>query len=681
MIAVGKSRLAEQLAQALSGSFEQGALVVALAAVNDVAVIPVLIAEALGESLEGAQAPADQLTALLAGRRLLLALDNFEQFLNLEQGDAAVRLIEQLLAYTDVSLLITSRERLRLSAESVFELDGLSIPPPEQVALLKAEQLADFDAIMLFLERARQTDRQFTLNPANMGHVAQICTLLQGMPLGIELAAAWVRTLSPAEIADEMARSIDFLTLANRNVPARHHSMRAVFDHSWQLLGTEERRALARLSVFRGSLDREAAGAVADISLPILAALVDKSLVRSSADTTGPQRAYRYSLHELLRQYLADRLEEAGDVSQIRQRHARHYTRLAEQAAAHLLPNESRVYRSMLEENYGNLLAALHWCLDDGNDPELGLRLAGALGRFWYFSEQWREGTEWLRRALRHPSADDAARATALTRRAELSAALSEFSSAAADFQESIALWRQANQPDSLAWALFQAGGLFTNIGETDRALAYFAESLELYRVLGERVQIAMVQMHRGAAVVTNADYDAAAEMLEESVPIFRESRSEGSLAVALNLLGRTMLGQGHTERAIELFNEALSISQHRKSREGIAWGYLNLGLAHMIRGHSRKHAVASAPRYRKRRSSNGAPACWPRSKAWGSCSPPKAPLHPLRACCRPPSTCVRRSVRVSLHRNSNCVQEHSSRPVPCSARLNGRRPGARASG
>jgi tetratricopeptide (TPR) repeat protein len=247
------------------------------------------------------------------------------------------------------------------------------------------------------------------------------------------------------------------------------------------------------------------------------------------------------------------------------------------------LPGESRAYRTALEREHGNLLAALHWCILEHGDTDLGLRLAAAMGRFWYLSEQWREGAEWLQRALNASSAGGLMRAQALVRRAELYTALSEHARAHADFQEGIALLRQADQPSQLAWALFQAGALCSHTGDDARALVYFDESLELYRTLDEQLQIAMVQIHRGSAAVTIAQYASAAETLEESLPIFRAVGNEGSLAVALNLLGRAVLGQGDPQRAILLFNDALSISQRRNSREGMAWGHLNLGLAFMV--------------------------------------------------------------------------------------------------
>jgi len=584
---MGKSRLALQMAHDLAADFQHGALWVALAPVDQAEAIPQLLAETLGVTPDGALSPAAQIDALIAGRELLVVLDNFEHLLDNRDGDKAVTLLEQMLRHNErVHVIITTRERLRLSAEHVFELDGLSAPAPAQLATLSLDDLANYDAVMLFLERARQVDRQFTLNSANFRAVAEVCALLRGMPLAIELAASWVRLLNPAEIVGEITQSIDFLAMADRTMAPRHRSMRAVFDHSWRLLQPEERTALARLAIFRGGFERDAAQAVAGLELPMLAALVDKSLVRSIATDAAPH-TNRYDLHELLRQYLTDKLADAGEEQSIAARHAQHYTRLAERIAPHLTQSESRRWVTQLEGEQGNLNAALHWCLETGSDVALGVRLAASLGRYWYLSDQWREGRAWLTQALSFAEPDSLARAHIVARLAEICISLSDHAAAQRHIDQAIALWRQLDEREQLAWTLFQAGSLATAIGDETAAENCFAESLALYRAVGNQQRVAMVLMHRCSYVITHGRYAEAATMAAECLPIFRATGFHGSLSAALNLLGRAVLGLGEFERAVELFNESLQMSRERNSQSGRAWSLLNLGLAYTLHGDS----------------------------------------------------------------------------------------------
>ena len=294
----GKTRLAVEVATDLAGHFADGVAWVALASIPTADHVPAAIADALGEPLRGAIPPADQLLAMLRRRTLLLVLDNMEHLLE------ATDLVATILARVpSIQLLVTSRERLRIAGEWVVDLHGLALATGTSDDLPAA-------ANELFVARARQVCRTFAPGPADHAAIARICRLVQGLPLAIELAAAWIGTLTAGEIADEIAQNLDMLARADRDAPLRHRSMRAVFDHSWRLLSERERRVLARLAVFRGGFTRAAAAAVAGASLPELAALVDKALVRRAMEQPGMPR---YDLHELLRQYALAELETWPD--------------------------------------------------------------------------------------------------------------------------------------------------------------------------------------------------------------------------------------------------------------------------------------------------------------------------------------------------------------------------------
>lgn len=585
---VGKSRLASQLAHDLAHQFAQGALWIPLSSAIQAESIPVLVAEAMGQTLQAAAQPVAQLRGLLADRTLLLVLDSFEHLLHASAGDMAVALVEEVLLHAPgVQVVVTSRERLRLAGERVFEVDGLRFPDPERLSGVEPDALARFDGVMLFLERARQVDRQFSLDASNAGDVARLCALLQGMPLGIELAASWVRLLSPREIAEEITHGLDLLVLSDRTQAARHRSMRAVFDHSWVLLQPEERNGLARLAVCRGGFDRAVAREVAGVSLPLLARLVDKSLIRAAParDRAADTPAYRYELHNLLRQYLREKLNDSGEAQDVAGRHARHFLEVAQRGASELVESSRRHGLAMLEADQGNLRAALEWSLEEGNDPTLGLRLAAHLGRFWYLSEQWREGRDWLLKAVQSTGEDAGARALAYARLGEIQHALSEHGAASAAFARALDLWRTLDRPEDLAWTLVQAGSLASTLGNYSLAFAYFDESLANYRAAGNQVRVAVVLSHMVSAQISTAAYDDAARTAEECLAIFRRHQQHGNMVIALNLLGRARLGQGDSQRAIDLFGEALELAQRRQSLAGITWAALNLGLAYALRG------------------------------------------------------------------------------------------------
>ncbi|MFO7633260.1 MAG: tetratricopeptide repeat protein, partial [Caldilinea sp.] len=571
----------------LADHFPHGALWVPLAAVNQIDAIPALIAEAMGAALRGAASPASQLRALLADCTLLLVLDNFEHLLDVNLADRAVDLIEQLLMQAPgVRLLVTSRERLRLNVERIFEVDGLTAPRLKWIASLSPEEAAAFDAVILFLERARQVDRQFALNATNSLDVARVCALLQGMPLGIELAASWVRMLTPREIAAEIASSIDFLALSDRKTTARHRSIRAVFDQSWELLEPDERRGLAHLAILRGSFDRVAAQTVADVALPMLAALVDKSLVRVASDSAaGAAASRRYDLHELLRRYLLDKLAESGEQHAIEARRFQYYLDVARRGAPLLLQDEASARAARLEPEQGNLRASLEWTLEQGNDVNAGVRLAALMGRFWYHTEQWREGREWLLKAAQSEGGDDLARAFVFTHLGLLCHSLSDHAASADSFQRAIALWRQLDRPEELAWTLVQAGSLSNTMGDFDAAAACFDEALAHYRQTNNEVRVAVVLSHSASAAISLSRYEEAARLAGECLALFRRLNRQENLVIALNLLGRALLGLGETDQPIVLFMEALEVSQQRGSNAGVMWASLNLGLTYALQG------------------------------------------------------------------------------------------------
>jgi predicted ATPase len=594
---IGKTRLALHMAHELAGRFTEGALFVPMAALASAADLPAAVARAMQAPTPSPGEPLVQLEALLAGKSLLLVLDNVEHLLVLDQADETIGLIHELAGLSaGVHLLLTSRERLRVGGERIFELGGLAVNSQDPTQEEAGEQ-PQSDAVQLFVQRARQVSPGFDLTPANRAAAVRLCTLLDGMPLGIELAAAWVRTLTPEEIVGEMGRSLDFLALADRTAPARHRSLRAVFDHSWKLTTPEEQRVLAPLAVFRGGFDRAAAQAVAGATLPLLATLIDKSFVRVVTNVLGSEHGQRYYIHGLLRQYLLDRLPETTrEAAQainpavsaedaVRRQHAQYFAELMARLEPASLIEEPLPWRQQVAGELGNLRAALTWCVTERKDLALGLRLAASLGRYWSAAHAWKEGRDWLCAALAQPAGDEAARTLALIRLGELYHLLADYGTAEATLQEGLALARSQENMPKIAWALFELGKVTSTRGNYERGERYLSESLVLYRQVGDQRGVVALLSQLSSIEIQRSDYRRAAAYLDEALPIIQKLQRKTATAISTNLLGRALLGQGETDRAIALFHQALDIFHAQDAQSGIAWTLLNLGLAQLQAG------------------------------------------------------------------------------------------------
>ena len=341
---VGKTRLAMEAASRSVGHFADGTYLVSLAGLNSSAFLDAAIADALGFSFQGATEPRAQLLNYLSAKRTLLLLDNFEHLL------AGVGYLAEILGHAPhVKLLVTSRERLNLQCEWVFEIQGLPVPASEQ-----AKSLEGYSSVALFVQRAGRARTDFELAAEDLHPVARICQLVEGLPLGIELAAAWVSILTCEEIAGEIEGSMDFLVTSLRDAPERQRSLRAAFDHSWNLLSDEERTALSRLAVFQGGFERQAAEDVAGASLPLLMALISKSLVHR-------EESGRYGLHEVIRQYALAHLSDDAQGEAMRDRHSDFYLSLLRDRESDLKGAAQRVALNELKREIDNVRGAWGW--------------------------------------------------------------------------------------------------------------------------------------------------------------------------------------------------------------------------------------------------------------------------------------------------------------------------------
>lgn len=574
---VGKSRLAVRVAQDLSERYPGGVYFVALEALGDASLVPTSIAGVLGLSLRGGEDPLVQVTRHIGNRAVLLVLDNYEHLL--DGATLAAQLIQNC---PNLKLLVTSRERLNLEEEWVLPLEGFAVPT-ETVSLSDS---IHHDVLRLFEDRAKRSRLSFELTPQELPHVVSICNQVQGLPLGIELAAAWVKMLSCQEIAQEIERKTEILSSKSRNVPERHKSIRAVFEHSWRLLTPKEQEVLRRLSVFQGGFRREAAAEVAGATIPMLASLVDKSLLR----VTG---SGRYYVHPLLHQYAREKLsKQRREQSQTGEKHVGYYLALAERSVAQLRGPEGTLWLDRLEEEHDNLRAALDWTEACGH-AEVGLQLAGALRPFWATRGFLHEGHERLRRALSQSGASKQtlARAEALNGAGLLARYQSDYASAQPLHEESLAIRRELEDKWGVADTLFCLGFLAFDQGDYASARPTFEESLEIRRKLKDERGVADSLLGVGYVALNQGDYASARPAFEESLAIRWELGDKRGIAHSLGGLGYIAIDETNYASARSYLEEAIAIYQEAGDKRGIASSLERFAALHVVEGKAEQAA------------------------------------------------------------------------------------------
>ena len=604
---IGKTRLAIRAARKFGHLFADGVAYVPLAPLTSAHFIVPAIAQALGFGFSGPAEPRMQLQHYLSDKHLLLVLDNAEHLLLAGAAEVVSELHTQ---GRYVTLMATSREVLDLQAEWVFEVHGLTVAEP-----LPANEGAAGDAVELFLQRARRADIGFGLVAEDLPAVQRICQVVAGLPLAIELAASWVRTLTCAEIAAELERGLDVLATSARDVPPRHRSMRAAFDHSWKLLSVEEQGVLQKLSVFRGSFSREAAEHVGGATLGLLSTLASKSLVQRA-------RSGRYLLHELLREYAGAHL--AAEPAAYAAAHEQHYAfflALAEAAKPHLKAAEQVDWLDRLEQDHDNLRSALEWALASegglsADSGERAVRLATALHSFWLIRGHFYEGQRWLTKALRQcPAGHAATRAHALQAMATLVYMVGDHEAAGRLAEESVALFRELGDQTGLAKALTIIGLAVRWQGQSTLAQSQLAEALALYRQAGDRWGVASSLYHLGTFRADLGGDVTGRALLEESRVILEDLGDRYLHAGLLISLGIVACGVADYAEARAHFERAVALGRDLRQPWIIADASCNLGCVLRTQGDygsAQSHFEAALQIYRERGSTSWAadPLC-----------------------------------------------------------------------
>jgi predicted ATPase/transcriptional regulator with XRE-family HTH domain len=591
---IGKTHLAIEAATQQQAGFADGAAFVPLAPLVGREQTITTIADSLGLVLYTASDRAEQLIAALHAKQLLLLLDNFEHLL---AEPACVALVGDLVRGAPaLKLLVTSREPLRLQAEWVFEVQGL--PVPESAA---PEALEASSAARLFLQRARRARVGFTVTADDRQAVYEICQLVAGLPLGIELAAAWVATLSCREIAREIGRNLDFLAATARDVEERHRSIRAAFDHSWKLLSAEEQRVLRQLAIFRGSFSREAAEHVASASLASLSSLVSKSLLRHTQDG-------RYELHDLVRQYgLAHLQEDQQGYVETANRHAHYYAGLLERRGTVFRgPDQPAAIADLIAE-LPNVRQSWSWAASNQYAEDLS---RGADTLFWLYEARsnCREGVPLFGQAVH--SLEGAAEimvgsASSIAYQQQL--ALGQVLSYQGFFCLRQGQHRQARtllqrshgllgrlaeegaRPAQAALATATAflGTASYIMGEYGAGQQLLQDSLAMKRALDDRWGTAFCLRHLGLVAYYQGDYDEAYRLLSESLALSRAMGNTWAIASSLNILSMAVYARGAYVEAQQLLQEGLQLSQVLEDRFNIASALTGLGQVSQALGHT----------------------------------------------------------------------------------------------
>lgn len=613
---VGKTRLAKQCMPRLAPSFSDGVEWVELQGVETQDAFLSKIAETLSFTLAGQVSPQDQLARYLAGKQILLILDNFEHLLSHSP------LLASLLHETEgLKMMVASREVLHLREEWVFPIHGLPYPDD---GTIDAAQASDYGAVKLFIVRARQYQSDFKPD-SSYPAIVRICQLTEGLPLAIEIAASWVRSMSCMHIADQLEDNLAFLSSNLRNIPERHRSMQAVFQNMWDLLAYEERDTLARLSVFREGFDLAAADYVGQATPAILARLVDKSLLKRE-DTN------RYHIHELLRQFVEEQLKAQdgqGIAQTVYDLHSEYYLNLLEHLLDDMLGGDQLAATAKIETDYGNIRAAWHRATHSESIQQDMARAIQCLSLFHQYKSRYREGIVVLQQASQHLQKQslDATSAAALAgalvdngwfhiRLGALEkargliedgqqvlqqfdvrhmpglgtdpyTALGILAVVQGAYEEALTLGEtarrrneQASDPWNLSVAFYTLTSAAFSLGDYQQA-RFYAQQAHTHASAGDNEWfMAYTFNDLGNVARALGNLEKAAQRYQASYAIREKFDDPEGMAVALNHLGEVALRQDDYEQARQHFHQSFDIYQKLADQGGRATALQGLGYA-----------------------------------------------------------------------------------------------------
>jgi predicted ATPase/class 3 adenylate cyclase/Tfp pilus assembly protein PilF len=553
----GKTRLALQAAAELLDDFPDGVYFVPLAALTDPVLVPSTIASTLGLREAEDQPITMSLQTFLVKKRLLLVLDNVEHLM-----EAAPAIGDLLVASPGLRVLATSRMPLRLRAEREYPVPPLGLPRRKPPPTL--EQLSQYDAVRLFIERAQAVKPDFAVDNQTAPAVAEICHRLDGLPLAIELATARVRMLPPQAMLTRLEQRLPFLTGGARDAPERQRTLRNTIAWSYDLLPPAEQYVFRQLAVFAGGMTLEAAEAVAnhDGHRDIFASmeqLVQQNLLRQDAATS---LAPRYSMLETIREFGLEQLAVSSEEDAARARHATSILTLVRVAGAGMHGPQQHLWMDCLETELDNIRSALGWSLTQ--EPETALRLMAALcHEFWAFRGYISEGRDWIERALAiRATATPQERARVLSMMSSFAADRKDYTTASARAEEALVLARSVDDSSSEGWALLNLGLIAGELGNWKKAMALYAEAESRFRSIGERHGVAMALLNQGIDAGVAGEVLQRQRLLEQSLAECRAIGDRIEASWVLSTLGHVALEQGQLDQAQTFLEEALATAR-----------------------------------------------------------------------------------------------------------------------
>ena len=627
----GKTRLSLKIGADSLSAFANGVYFVSLASVADPTRVVAAIAAAMGVKETNSTPIIENLKTFLRDKKLLLIVDNFEQVVV-----AAPVLSEILEAAPGVKMLVSSRIVLHIYGEHEFAVQPLALPDPADLPPL--DQLADYPAITLFVERARAARPDFGLTADNARAVVEICVRLDGLPLAIELAAARSKIFSPQAMLERLSgartQSLQLLTGGARNLPARQQTLRGAIAWSYDLLDPNEKRLFARLGVFVGGCTADAADAVCNPDggitgdiLENMVGLAERSLVRQEF-LAGGDNEIRFTMLETIREFALERLRDDEELDATRLHHAAYYINLAETANTGLRGAEQEHWRHILRHEHPNLRVAIGAAIERG-DATTALRLCGALWWFWHLRGHHREGQTWLTRALAMNGATDVRlRARAQTGLAFIVWVLTDYATllplalesvelarqsgdgrvlaealsilsnalmvqgnyiaARAQGEEAVRVARSLNDTWYLAWTTNNVGYVTRTHGTYEVARQYFSQALNLFRQVGDQYGLAEALYHMGIVAHSTSDVATARTLYDESIARYRELGTPWALSWALISAGELARAEGDDALAMAYYTESGAVFEAQGQKKGIAVVKHNMGYVAQHQGDNR---------------------------------------------------------------------------------------------
>lgn len=615
----GKTRLAIESAVLSQDLYAQGVYFVDLQSIYSVELLIPAISETLEIPVSGAEAPLEHLLSFLRDQEMLIILDNFENVL-----EGAGLLSDLLLQTKDLKILVTSRGALNLLEEFLYPVGGMPYPGAEDVE----GDILQYPSVQLFAASARRVRRDFNLEEEYEG-VLRICRLVEGMPLALELASSWVKMMPCSEIAAEIQRSIQFLSTSLRNLPERHRSMQAVFEHSWAMLTENERRVFKRLSIFRGGFKREAAAFVAGASLPVLSSLVSQSLLNRFVPEGERRNVARFQIHELLRQNAADHLAESPrDEAEAYERHCQYYMNLLNELGRRFNHGDQEATLAEVRADHENIRSAWLHAVNHGLVEEMGKGCL-MLDHFYQFTSRYLEGASMMDRGIRslrqmpaarenqyilaqlldfacwfairlgryeqvEAMAKESAQLFAETQRippvsigSDPLAVLGVLAQVRGDYHQAVELGERLRQlsiergdGDNEAIAGYVLAGAYLALGDFEKARKYSEAAYETAQKKNNRWFMAYCLVQSGSAARMMGEFSRAKEYFEESYAIRESFDDPEGMALALSHLGEIAQGQKDFREAWRLYQECKAIYEKIYDRGGLARSYFGLSQA-----------------------------------------------------------------------------------------------------